>query len=104
MNWKKISSIGLIETRSIGTTYKVRIYLHRLAIWRQDGERLTWEEVQEVKQFIWGNLVAIEIYPAQEDVVNKRHTRHLWWSREIEDVVSQECRHPEFNETEQNEQ
>jgi len=96
MKWETIANIDLIETRTIGSTYKVRIYNNRLAIWRQDGQRLTWEELQEVKQMIWGNLVAIEVYPSQADVVNKRHTRHLWWSRGLEDVVEKDCVHPEF--------
>jgi len=88
--------VGRIKTQNIGSTYKVRIYSDRLAIWRQDGKRLTWEEVQEVKQMVWGNTVAVEVYPVQADVVNERHTRHLWSTISIKEAVAKDCVHPEF--------
>ena len=96
MKWRERAEVGLIETRTIGSIFMARVYNDRLAIWRQDGNRLTWEEVQEVKQMIWGNLVAVEVYPAEPDVINERHTRHVWTSRAIRDVVNEECAHPEF--------
>ena len=99
MRWKDRAGVGLIETQNIGSTHKVRVYSDRLAIWRQDGKRLTWEEVQEVKQMVWGNTVAVEVYPAQADVVNERHTRHLWSTSSITDAVAVDCAHPEFNHT-----
>jgi len=96
MNWKDKAEVGLIETQNIGSTHKVRVYSDRLAIWRQDGHRLTWEGIQEVKQMVWGNTVAVEVYPAQADVVNERHTRHLWSTNSITDAVAKDCVHPEF--------
>lgn len=95
MRWRDKANIGLIEEKSVGS-YRVRIYTNRLAIWKNDGGRLTWEELQKVKQEIWGNRVAIEIYPSDKDVINLRHTRHLWWTEELENTVKQICKHEEF--------
>lgn len=98
MNWREKSNDGLLKVHSIGD-YRIRRYVNRLAIWRKDGQRLTWEELQEVKSNIIGDKVAIEVYPRDIDVVNKRHTRHLWFSDSIEEIVNKICRHPEFNNT-----
>ena len=99
MTFKEKAEIGLLELRVIGLTYKVRIYQDRLAIWRQDGKRLTWEEVQEVKQMVWGDLIAVEVYPPQSDVINKRHTRHLWSTHDLRSTVLKDCIHEEFRRT-----
>lgn len=56
----------------------VRVYESRLAIARHDGQRMTWEELQDVKQQVWGDSPAVEFYPPEHAVVNLRHTRHLW--------------------------
>jgi len=77
--------------------YGVRVYVDRLAIYRLDGERLTWEEVQRVKTEFWGDKAAIEVYPADAEVINLRHTRHLWSTTDIEDTVNLCCVHPEFH-------
>ena len=93
--WREKSSIGLLDT-VVTMHHKIRVYKNRLAIWRTDGQRMTWEELQLAKQQIWGDRVAIEVYPAQKDVVNLRHTRHLWSAPLIDIAVSKECRHEEF--------
>lgn len=93
--WRQKAEQGLIRTVHCGS-HIVREYPDRLAVWRKDGDRLTWEELQQVKQFLWGDRIAIEVYPAEADVVNLRHTRHLWSTPEIEIIVQHECRHPEF--------
>ena len=95
-DWKQRASVGLIRTISAMDNYTVREYADRLAIWRKDGARLTWEELQAVKQAVWGNRVAVEIYPAEHEVVNLRHTRHLWHTERIAAAVMTDCRHPEF--------
>lgn len=56
----------------------VRVYHDRLAIYRKDGKILTWQELQDIKEEIRPNTIAIEYYPPKDKVVNKRHTRHLW--------------------------
>jgi hypothetical protein len=89
------ASVGLLETRSVGE-HNVRVYADRLAVWRKDGQRLTWEELQAVKCAVWGDRVAVEVYPAKCDVVNLRHTRHLWTGPRIVGAVAAECAHVEF--------
>lgn len=43
----------------------------------KDG--ITWEELQEIKrQTGYGNHMAIEIFPADRNVVNVANMRHLW--------------------------
>ena len=97
MNWKRKAAKGLIRTWNIDDAHKVREYANRLAIWRKDGQRLTREELQAVKQRVWNDRVAVEVYPAQCDVVNLRHTRHLWSSFTLRRTVRQECHHDEFD-------
>jgi hypothetical protein len=95
MRWIDKAADGLLILSRRGD-YQVRVYKDRLAISRNDGDRLTWEELQKVKQEVWGDAVCIEVYPAESDVVNLRHTRHLWCTPEIETLVSRVCKHPEF--------
>lgn len=43
-----------------------------------DGS-ITWDELQAIKNQVWGkDARAIEVYPAQGDVVNSGNWRHLW--------------------------
>ena len=43
-----------------------------------DGS-LTWDQLQAIKNDVWGKAArAIEIYPADGDVVNSGNYRHLW--------------------------
>ena len=95
LNFRNRANIGLLETRTVGE-HNVRVYTDRLAVWRKDGRRLTWEELQAVKCAVWGDRVAVEVYPAQCDVVNLRHTRHLWTGLKLTDAVAAECTHVEF--------
>lgn len=40
---------------------------------------LTWDELQQIKHDIgYGNMLAVEIYPRDCDVVNVANMRHLW--------------------------
>lgn len=44
--------------------------------WR-DG--LTWDELQQIKNAVgFSDFDAVEVYPAQSDVVNVANMRHLW--------------------------
>lgn len=88
---------GLLYWGEVSEEHNARIYEDRLAIWRKDGERLTWEELQQVKQMIWGDSIAVEVYPPQYAVKNLRHTRHLWRSDEITQAIQSTCSHPEFD-------
>lgn len=40
---------------------------------------ITWQEIQDIKRGIgFGDRDAIEIYPADQDVVNVANMRHIW--------------------------
>jgi len=95
VRWIEKARHGLIIVKN-WEGYQVRQYADRLAIARLDEGRLTWEEVQKVKEHFWCDRVAIEVYPAKANVVNLRHTRHLWWVPELEEAVNRFCAHPEF--------
>jgi len=49
---------------------------------RPDGrldDNLTWDELQRIKSKIgFGGLYAVEVYPADNEVVNIGNRRHLW--------------------------
>ena len=51
-----------------------------LQVWRKNGEDgITWDELQEIKNVALGEeVIAIEIYPAQSQLVNLKNVRHLW--------------------------
>lgn len=43
----------------------------------EDG--ITWDELQDVKRAVgYGECCAVEIFPADRDVVNVANMRHLW--------------------------
>ena len=43
-----------------------------------DGS-ITWDKLQEIKNQVWGkDARAIEVYPAERDVINNATIRHLW--------------------------
>ena len=43
----------------------------------KDG--ITWDELQRIKNVVgYGDADAVEIYPADDDVVNVANMRHLW--------------------------
>lgn len=44
----------------------------------EDG--ITWDELQEVKRAVgYGQCCAVEIFPADRDLVNVANIRHLWF-------------------------
>ena len=55
------------------------IFRH-LKVWREDEKSgISWDELQEVKDFILGpETTAIEIYPARSELVDEVNVRHLW--------------------------
>lgn len=56
------------------------IWWGHLAVWRSDGkDGITWDQLQAVKNEVLGmDTVAVEIYPADCDLVNDVNRRHLW--------------------------
>lgn len=64
----------------------IRITVCRTAVnptrggWKED---ITWDELQTVKRQIGlGGRLAVEIFPADRDVVNVANMRHLWVLRD----------------------
>lgn len=97
-SWKKAMSPDLVTIFELGD-HKVRLYPNRIAIWRKDGAAQTWDELQHIKEMVWGDRVAIEVYPPAGEVVNLKNTRHLWSSDEIHRAVRSSCVHTEFQDT-----
>lgn len=89
------AGIGLLRAHKVtlecGTLYIVFEYPNRLAIRTMNRQPITsWWHMQLVKQAIWGDRHAVEIFPPGESVIDHAPTRHLWWSPEIERAC-QEC-------------
>lgn len=56
-----------------------------LSISRKDGlEIISWDDMMHIKNEVLGNVVAIEIFPKKEDLVNESNTRHLWVIPELQ--------------------
>lgn len=48
-------------------------------LWVIHDGKITWDQLQAIKNEVWGDEArAIEVYPAEGDVVNSLHCRHLW--------------------------
>lgn len=48
-------------------------------LWVAHEGAITWDELQAVKNAIWGaSTAAIEVYPPQDKVINNVPLRHLW--------------------------
>lgn len=46
-------------------------------------EGITWDELQEIKRQVGlGEYMAVEIFPADRDVINVANMRHLWVMRD----------------------
>lgn len=54
--------------------------VRHLKVWRYSGkDKITWDQLQAVKnEYLGPDVVAIEVYPRQDDLVNSTNMRHLW--------------------------
>lgn len=63
----------------------IRLSVNRTTI-QSDGrwsDRITWDELQAIKREVgYGDRFAVEIYPADRDLVNVANMRHLWILRD----------------------
>lgn len=61
-------------------TYKYKVRENWLRVWREDWYgNIGWDELQVIKNLAFGeDQAAVEIYPPQNEVVNKMNMRHLW--------------------------
>lgn len=59
--------------------YKVGHDLRQGHLWVEHDGQITWDELQRIKNKVWGRWArAIEAYPAEDAVVNNGNFRHLW--------------------------
>lgn len=43
-----------------------------------DNEKsLSWENIQEIKDYYYSSLDFIEVYPRKEEIINKSNVRHI---------------------------
>lgn len=95
MNWKQKSKVDLIRVEHVDE-YTVRIYPNRIAIQSEKDDAISWEILQAVKSKILGDVMAIEIFPPNIEVVNLRNTRHLWYGDCLKDLTKT-FTHAEFS-------
>lgn len=86
MNWKQKSKVDLIAIEHVDE-YSVRIYPNRIAIQSEEEDAISWETLQAIKTKILGDVMAIEIFPPNSEVVNLKNTRHLWYSECLKDLT-----------------
>lgn len=60
----------------------IRLSINRCELDEATGrwkDGITWDELQQIKRECgFGNSEAVEIYPADDDIVNVGNLRHLW--------------------------
>lgn len=69
-----------LETQVLGTLVPGLGMIRHLKVQRRDGKSgISWDELQAVKNEALGpDVVAIEVYPKDEDVADELAMRHLW--------------------------
>ena len=103
--WRETVNQGLLSEKILPASehglypeVTIRRYSNRIAVLRTDQRRLTWDELQQIKTIVLDNMLAIEVYPPEQKVINARHTRHLWFSPALSTIVNLTCQHPEFEQ------
>lgn len=80
--WRVLRSRNfLVQEYQAPAPAKVRLSVCRTSIGNNgrwlDG--ISWDELQQIKRECgYGDADAVEVYPADEDVVNVANMRHLW--------------------------
>ena len=77
--WK--SREFLVQVYPAGNGADVRLSVNRC--WQtasgEWGDQITWDELQRIKRECgYGDHYAVEIFPADRDIVNVANMRHLW--------------------------
>lgn len=72
--------MGELETQVLEVLVPGWGMIRHLKVWRYDGkDGITWDRLQEVKNECLGpDVLAIEVYPRQDELVNSTPMRHLW--------------------------
>ena len=74
MSWGDSYRAQVVETVT-----RVGMVQH-LRVWRHDGRGgIPWDDLQAIKNDMLGeDVMAIELYPPQSDMVDEANIRHLW--------------------------
>lgn len=68
-------------TTFFGVYHGFEVHEHKALghLWVIHNGSITWDQLQEIKSWVWGaDARAIEVYPADSQVVNSINCRHLW--------------------------
>lgn len=104
MKWKQVKSPSELSIKSNSwffqmtkgwenETYlvlsrKYSEHITHAVVCRKDGDIVTWAEKQMIKNELFGNeMVAIEIYPKQSELIDDDNVYHLWLGDKITDIV-----------------
>lgn len=74
----KTDELGIQEYKEKCGTLRLTVHKlkHKNGKWL-DG--ITWDQLQHAKRLVgYANKCAVEIYPADKDIVNVANMRHLW--------------------------
>ncbi len=78
---KRSKNWGHTYAAQVVVTYTSIGPVSHLKVRRHDGKtnRLTWDELMVIKNEMLGeDVLAVEIFPRDCDVVNEANVRHLW--------------------------
>ena len=51
----------------------------KLSVEREDGkDGIPWDHLQIIKRAVLGDVMAVEVYPTEGDLVDEVNRRHLW--------------------------
>lgn len=86
------AGVGLVRAHEVtissaGRTYVVLEYQDKLAV-RYPKPITNFWDLMKVKEAIWGNRFAVEVFPPMEECIDLAHTRHLWGGDEVEKLCS----------------
>ena len=62
------------------TELEYEVHNNWLMVWKKDKtDGISWDALQTVKNKAFGEeAIAIEVYPAQSQLINLKNVRHLW--------------------------
>lgn len=74
MNWRRHYHAD------VGVTMRGGVAVRHLRVRRLSGlDGIGWDVLQRIKNDVLGeDVLAIEVYPPNEQLVNETNTRHLW--------------------------
>jgi hypothetical protein len=73
-DWRDTYGAEVVATKAPwGTAHHLKVYRH------DEADGIPWDDLQRIKNDVLGaDVIAVEIYPPESDVVNTYNMRHLW--------------------------